>query len=64
MASNPVSTDPVPLQHWSPSLWEDIHLFFPFIQMAWGPWLAKSEERATLDLSIVGSSPTSGVEII
>ena len=28
-----------------------------------GPWLARSEEHASLDLGVVSSSPTSGVDI-
>ena len=28
-----------------------------------GAWLAQSEEHATLDLEVLGSSPTLGVEI-
>lgn len=34
-----------------------------FIDLSGGAWLAQSEERATLDLGIVSSSPLLGVEL-
>ena len=35
-----------------------------FKQTGWrGAWLAQSEEHVTLDLRVVGSSPTLGAEI-
>lgn len=33
------------------------------IPIPWGPWLAHLKEHVTLHLRIVGSSPTSGIEI-
>jgi len=32
-------------------------------QILWGTWLAQLVESATLDLGVVSSSPTKGVEI-
>jgi len=39
-----------------PSSWCEYLIF------KWGAWLAQSVERATLDLGVVGSSPTLGAE--
>ena len=33
------------------------------LEVFWSTWLAQLEERATLDLRVVSSSPTSAVEM-